>query len=126
MQTLFVVKVSYFSLHQFTSIPTTLEGGGKAEEGDRNNDDASGDDMEVEGRHNHDPSNGEGTVDDPSLGEDLDRGPNDGHVGVVACGVCPGEGDPAQAIWKNHHRDPVQKAVQAQDRHHFLMYPQRH
>ena len=134
MQTLFVVKVSCFGLRQFTLNPTTREGVRKAEEeapeeaeeeGDRNNDDASGGDMEVEGRHNLDPNSGEGTVDDPSLGEDLDRDPNDGHEGVVACEICQG-GDPVQAKWKNHLQDSAQKALKVPDRDHFPAYLQPH
>ena len=106
MQTLFVVKVSYFGLRQFTLNPTTREGVRKAEEGapeeaeewDRNNDDASGDDdKEAEGHRNQAPSSRDDIGDDASDGEGLDRGPTDGHEGVVACEICQGEGDPEQA-----------------------------
>ena len=107
MQTLFVVKVSCFGLRQFTLNPTTREGVRKAEEeapeeaeeeGDRNNDDASGDDdKEAEGHRNQAPSSRDDIGDDASDGEGLDRGPTDGHEGVVACEICQGEGDPEQA-----------------------------
>lgn len=140
MQTLFVVKVSCFGLRQFTLNPTTREGVRKAEEeapeeaeeeGDRNNDDASSgdDDKEAEGRHNLDPNSGEGTVDDPSLGEDRDHDPSPDGEGAVYEIQDPrgGEGgDPVQAKWKNHLQDSAQKALKVQDRDHFPAYLQPH
>ena len=138
MQTLFVVKVSYFGLRQFTRNPTTREGVRKeAEEEDRNNDDAIGGDTEVEDRHNLDPSSGEGSDGDPSPGEDRDHDPNpdedhdrDACHGEDhdrdACHGQEGEVDPAQAKLKNHHRDSGQRALKVPDRDHFPAYLQPH
>ncbi len=107
MQTLFVFKVFYFGSRQFILIPTTREGGQKAEaeaEDHKDHDTSIGDGDKEEDHKDHDASNRDDADGDPSHGEDhdLDVSRGEDRDLDVSRGE-EGEVDPALASWRNHH-----------------------
>ena len=113
MQTLFVVKVSYFGLRQFTLNPTIWEGVRKAEE--------EAPEEEGDRKDHDDASDGDNVAEDPNH----DDTPSDGEADI--CDIPDHDArDPAQAKWENHHRDPGQKAAKVPKQDQFPICQQMH